>query len=244
MRRVIIICAVYCFLSVGLAVETGAEVRVRTGLDGEYLTTMVVPGGPPWRQGVWGGRSRMGLRHGSTVLNPAGDRLGDLIPTVGEGSQAPHHPWVVWSRFNGSDYDLVYSSWTYAWSRILRVTPESLRGDDLDPSLAFSSAGQPLIAWWNRDVEDGHGTVYFSMFVETGWLEPLQISDDSIGGQHPSIGIEDGTIVIRYDSDDGSLRISYQFLLLDPTTITDDIDPQGSLTQTALDASKGVSTKN
>jgi len=86
--------------------------------------------------------------------------------------------------------------------------------------------------------------VYFSMFVETGWLEPLQISDDSIGGQHPSIGIEDGTIVIRYDSDDGSLRISYQFPLLDPTTITDDIDPQGSLAQTFLDASKGVSTKN
>ena len=244
MKRIITICGVFFLLSIGLAVGTRAEVRVRTGADGAYEAITIVPGGPPWKQGIWSGRTRMGLRRGSAVLNPLGDRLGDLIPTIGEGSQAPHHPWAVWSRFNGSDYDLVYSSWTYAWSGISRVTRESLSGDDLDPSLVFSSAGQPLVAWWNRDVEDGHGTVYFSRFLEMGWLDPLQVSDDSIGGRHPVLEIENGAIVIRYDSDDGSMRITYYLVTLDPTTITDDIDPQAGLTGDTLSSSKQLTDKN
>jgi len=244
MRRVITICAASSLLFIGLAVGTGAEVRVHTGADGEYEGTTIVPGGPPWKQGIWSARARIGLGRDSAVLNPLGDRLGDLIPTISERNQVPHHPWAVWSRFNGSDYDLVYSSWTYnEWSGVSRVTLGSLGGDDLDPSLAFSRAGRPLITWWNQDAEDGHGTVYFSMFIETGWVVPLQVSHDSVGGRHPSIEIENGIIVIHYDSDDGSTRISYQLLPLDPTTITDDIDPQSGITSDSYDLAKRLGDK-
>ena len=47
MKKIILICAVYSLLSTGLAIETGAEVRVRTRPDGEYETTTIIPGGPP-----------------------------------------------------------------------------------------------------------------------------------------------------------------------------------------------------
>ena len=245
MKRVVIICAVFSLLSTGLAVGTGAEVRVHTSSTGEYERTTIIPGGPPWDPGIWNtrGRSR-GLRRGSTVLNPLGDRFGDLVPTITEGSQAPRHPWAVWSRFNGSDYDLVYSSWTYGWSRIKRVTQTPLSGDDLDASMVFSRAGQPLVAWWNRDVVDGHGTVYFSMFLETRWLDPFQISDDSVGGRHPSIEIENGAVVIRYDSDDGLTRMSYQLPMFDPTTITDDIDPQSTFSNGTVNTPKELPDRN
>jgi len=248
MKRVITICAVLSFFYAGLAVETDAEVRVRTRPDGEYLATTVVPGGPPWRPGVWSARARlsMGLRGGSAVLNPLGDRFGDLIPTLEERAQPPHHPWAVWSRFNGTDYDLVYSSWTYAWSSIRRVTREILRGDDLNPSLAFTTVGQPLIAWENRDLDDGHGSVYVSLFAAGNWTDPLKISDDSVGGRRPTIEITNDTIVIHYYSDDASRRISHPLVEIDPTTITDDIDPQAGLTDDVVigDTPKEVTQKN
>ncbi len=240
MKRVILACAVFSFLHTGLAVRTDAEVRVRTRPDGEYVATLIIPGGPPWRQGVWSTRARIGLRRGSAVLNPLGDRFGDLIPTIGEQRRAPHHPLAVWSRFNGTDYDLVYASWRYAWSPISQVTPGSLAGDDLDPSVAFTRAGQAVIAWWNRDLEDGHGAVYYSVFGGTGWLDPVKISNDSVGGRNPMIEVRRDTIVIHYTSDDGSVRISHPLSMIDPTTITDDIDPQGSLNNNESDSPKGV----
>ena len=135
----------------------------------------------------------------------------------------------MWGRFNGNDYDLVFSSWSYAWSPVSRVTNESLAGDDLDPSVVFSDAGLAWIAWWNRDLEDGHGSVYYSVFTATGWLRPIKISDDSVGGRRPTIEAGAESMVIEYDSDDGSVRITHELALIDPSTITDDIDPQGTL---------------
>ena len=57
------------------------------------------------------------------------------------------------------------------------------------------------------------------------------------------IEIENGIIVIHYDSDDGSTRISYQLLPLDPTTITDDIDPQSGITSDSYDLAKRLGDK-
>jgi hypothetical protein len=239
MKKIILGCAVFLFVFGDLSPRTQAEVRVRTAPGGEYLSTQIVPGGPPWRKGIWSSRARGGMRRGGAVLNAWGDRLGDLYPAIGEQNQTPHHPWAVWSRFNGSDYDLVYSWWTYAWSPITRVTIESLGGDDLDPDVAFSRAGRPWVAWWNRDLDDGHGSVYYSVFGNTGWIEPVKISNDTVGGRRPTIEIKDQGMLIHYRSDDGSERITSRVALFDPNTITDDIDPQGTLS----DGSKDLSDK-
>jgi hypothetical protein len=245
MKRTIIVCSVAFLILAALAPESGAEVRVHTRADGEYQTVTVVPGGPPWNQGVWsGGRGRLSLRSSSHVLNPMGDRIGDLVPTIVESSREPHHPWAVWSRFNGTDYDLVYSSWDYSWNAISEVSRESLRGDDLNPSLAFDRVGRPLLAWWNRDADDGHGTIYLSMFLESGWSEPVQISNEETGGRYPTIMMERGNIVIEYESDDGSMQMTFQIQSPNPTTITDDIDPQATLAGGAAEIVKETGGKD
>ena len=79
-------------------------------------------------------------------------------------------------------------SWDRSWSRILPVVAGSPAGDDLNPDVAFSVDGRALIAWWSRDANN-RGTVYFSMFLETTWMEPLKISTDGFGGRHPTIGV-------------------------------------------------------
>ncbi|NIM01270.1 MAG: hypothetical protein GTN89_10605 [Acidobacteria bacterium] len=232
-------------LFVGLAVQTEAEVRVRTQANGEYEATVIVPGGPPWKLGIWGTRLRVSSRGGDpALLNPHGDSFGDLRPTVAEQSLAPHHPWVVWSRFNGVDYDLVYSSWHYAWAKTSPVTRVRQAGDDLDPSIGFSAYGQPILAWWNRDIEDGSGAVYYSVFTGRGWSEPARISR-SFGGRHPVVDVQGETIMIHYDTDDGSNRLTFIVPFFDPATITDDIDPQTFLSVGGAEISaKGAKDKN
>lgn len=244
MKRLIALGAVLSLLCTGLAFQTDAEVRVRTSPDGEYDSTVIIPGGLPWEQGIWSSRTRGGARRGSIVLNPQGDRFGDLLPAVGEPSDAPHHPFVVWSRFNGTDYDLVYSSWRYGWSTIAPVTDQVIDGDDLNPDVAFSRAGVPLVAWWNSDASDGHGTVYYSVFTGARWLEPVRISHDSVGGRLPVIDVQGETITIHYESDDGLERLSYIMPTFDPTTITDDIDPQGLLNDGVGISAKGLKDRN
>lgn len=227
MRRIIIVLGLLGMTLVVMPCETDAEVAVRTDASGEYVSTVIIPGGPPWRPGIWGKRMRFGMRRDTTVLNPKGDLLGDMIPSIAEANAAPHHPWVIWSRYNGRDYDLVWSSWQRAWSRIAPVVAGSPAGDDLDADIAFAAAGRAVIAWWNRDAFD-RGTVYFSMFLDNAWMEPVKISIDDFGGRHPRIQIRHrGGIVIHYESDDGSMEMIQPVRLLGhPDTITDDIDPQ------------------
>lgn len=231
MRRMILIFGLSAFLLVGLLASPGsaAEVVVRTTRGGEYLSTTVIPGGPSWNPGVWGVRSRTSLRRGISVLNPDGDRRGDLAPEVVEAPTLPHHPWAVWSRFNGTDYDLVWSTWDRSWQEVSPLISAEVTqaGDDLDPSLTFNKLGRPLVAWWSQDVETGRGEVYFSMFLENQWMQPIRVSADELGGRQPQLYINrHGQIEIQYLSNDGTAELTQQILLFNPGTITDDIDPQ------------------
>lgn len=225
MQRVIILGILGLVLAGGF-VETAAEVSVRTDVNGEYVSTVIVPGGAAWSPGIWSGRARGSLRHSGSVLNPLGDRFGDMAPAIVDSNQPPHHPWAVWSRFNGRDYDLVWSSWSRAWQAIAPVIPGNPAGDDLSPELAFTRDGRPLVTWWNRD-SNGRGTVYFSVFLATGWMEPVQVSTPEYGGRFPSIEFtRRSQVEISYESDDGRMRFTQRIMMANPSTITDDIDPQ------------------
>jgi len=203
-------------------IPAAAEVAVRTERNGDYAGTEVIV-----RTGngseVWAPTMRSRRLH---TLNPFGDRRGDLWPAVVESSQVPHHPWVVWSRFNGADYDLVWSRWADgAWTSEQWIVGHGpTRGDDLDPDLRFSDDGLPYVVWW-RD-ENGIGRVYFSAFLAGRWAPPVAVSPSGKDGRHP---------VIRTATADGIVQIDYQFegetvsqalALVGPGTITDDINPQ------------------
>ena len=237
MQRAIIISAFLVLAGLGAATGVNAEVAVQTDATGDYVSTVLVPGGPQWNPGIWSPRARAGLRRGSAVLNPLGDRLGDLIPTVAENRVAPNYPWAVWSRFNGRDYDLVWASWDRAWSRVSPVLRGDSPGDDLDPSLAFSENGRPMVAWWTRN-EEGRGTVWFSMFLAEGWMTPVKVSRDLFGGRRPELYAGDGRIEVVYESSEGGLHLSTTLRITEPTTITDDIDPQGFISLTNHGVSK------
>ena len=232
MQRVIRIMGICSLLACAVVLATPealAEVSVRTTRGGEYVETVVTPGGPSWNPGIWGIRARASMRRGTAVLNPEGDRMGDLAPEIGEMSTAPHHPWAVWSRYNGQDYDLVWSAWNRSWSPVqsLRAGDTNFAGDDLDPSISFTKRGRPLLAWWNQNPETGRGEVYFSMFLSSQWMTPVRISSDDFGGRRPEVYLNrDGQIEIQYQSDDGAAELTQQVLLYNPGTITDDIDPQ------------------
>lgn len=158
-----------------------------------------------------------------SLLNPAGDLNGDLWPCVAENTVAPNHPWVVWSRFNGRDYDLAWSRWKGArWTAIRSVHAGTAAGDDLDADLTFDAQGRPYMVWWRN--ERGVGRVYLSVFLNARWMGAFQISDLSWDSRYPTIEIFDGgRIVVEYETETGLHAQVVRFN--QPVTITDDINP-------------------
>jgi hypothetical protein len=202
-----------------MTAETYAEVRVVTDRHGNYNTTRVLRSA---RTGdVW---SPLLRSEAKMKLNFNGYREGDLFPTIGESTVAPHYPWVVWSRYNRGRYDLAWSRWSDGgWRPIRWVEPANESpGDNLDADLTFDTAGRPHVVWW-RD-ENGTGRVYLSAFLDPIWMRPFAVSEEGVDGRYPSIEVvEPGTFVISFQTPEG---VAEQTIVFDlPVTITDDINP-------------------
>ena len=161
MRRDWLVTAL-CLLALVVSVQAVAEVRVITERDGTYRTTRVLL--DERGTGVWSE-----VRHGSSraALNVNGDWNGDFFPAIEESPVVPYHPWVVWSRLNGSQYDLAWSRWNDSgWEPIRWVEPaDSPPGDDFDVDMSFDEIGRPYIAWWRAEGEVGQ--VYLSMYLDS-----------------------------------------------------------------------------
>lgn len=225
LRRVVI--TGVCLIASGAALDALAEVSVRNGRDGNYVGTRVIAPELQSTRSLWSvrGKAQPGL-----TLNPMGDRNGDLWPTIAESTLAPHYPWVVWSRFNGTDYDLAWSRWTgSAWSSIQTVEPQTenkLPRHDLDPAVAFDAQGRPYLVWWRDDPQGG--TVLLSVFVGDTWRHAFAVSAAGVDGRYPTISVvAPGLLDVHYQTPAGTVR---QFVAFqDPVTITDDINPQVEL---------------
>jgi hypothetical protein len=220
-------------LSVGLIwlgllaapLDSGAEVRVRTDRQGHYDSIHVRVLGARWNTRVW---TAFGRGASGFALNPQGDRNGDGWPTIAESPSAPHLPWVVWSRYDGSDgdYDLAWSRWTPSgWEPVRWVAGSSrVQGDDMDADLGFDDGGQAYLVWWAE--EEGTARVYFSFFLTSRWLEPVQISDLGEDSRHPVMEvIAPGYLRVQYETPSGILERTVKLSSID--SITDDISPVG-----------------
>ena len=210
-----------CLVLLGTGMAVQAEVSVRTDSDGNYATTQVLTTGSRGQAAVWG-QNRRSSRNFHT-LNPRGDSTGDLWPVITEADIAPHHPWVVWSRFNGTDFDLVWSRWTAeGWRPVRRVELEPVAGDDLDPDLTFTSEGRPYLVW-SRE-ENGVSSIQFSAFLLLQWMPGFQISEPGVNSRYPTI-VEQfrDSILVEFDTPRGKVRKWVMFSR--PVTITDDINP-------------------
>lgn len=206
------------------ALPASAEVSVRFDRQGEYVTTQVLSGSIfASERKIWTPRGRGGHRW-NAVLNPYGDANGDLYPAVVESASTPHYPMVIWSGFNGLEYDLVWSRWSkHGWQPITWVAGSDGLGDDLDPDGVFDSQGRAYVVWW-RDEPQG-GRIYVSTLIGARWSTPCLVSDAEMDSRYPALTVEpDDTLTVRYETPEGPVTSLMVFSL--PDTITDDINPQ------------------
>jgi hypothetical protein len=220
MLRVLIIIGL-CLLIFGPSLDVRAEVSVRTDRAGKYVSTQLSTTGARGEPVVWGLRGRASRR--LHLLNPMGDLNGDLWPTISESNLAPHHPWVVWSRFNGTDFDLAWSRWAAGkWRPIHWLEGGPADGNDLDPDISFDAEGRPYLVWTRG--ADGSRQIYFSVFLLRRWMTGILISDSAIDSSFPVIVGHDGNVVeVEYTTPAGTVRQAVLFSR--PVTITDDINP-------------------
>jgi hypothetical protein len=208
-------------LAIGLAGLFEARGEVSARLDSETLqyAGMLVKYSSTSRH-IWSSTVPTVTRR---PLNPTGDTLGDLAPTVVENPQHNNWPMVVWSHPNGADYDLVFSRWTDAgWIPTQFVQADNFF-NDLDPRLAFNSQGRPYMVWWTD--EAGTGAVYFSIFLETRWMMPVRISSTGADSRHPDLTIQND-LRVRVVYDVGESQQVRTVTIPNSDTINDDIDPK------------------
>jgi hypothetical protein len=167
------------------AVPARAEVAAETNVFGNYLRTVVYASASVRHPRIW---SVTRMRLGLTPLNPQGDATGDLFPVVAENPAQQGWPLAVWSRFNGHDYDLVWSRWEgRSWSPVATVEASLSPFDAIDPVIAFNAKGRAHMVWMNQD--DSSSAVYLSVFESGQWMSPYRVSDPGEIAIRPGIEV-------------------------------------------------------
>lgn len=204
-----------------------AEISAELDEIGEYRRIVYRTNASEKNSRIWA--VQRGNKARNVALNQDGDVTADGWPVYVENHTNRNHPHIVWSRFNGHDYDLVWANWIeVGWSSTQWLEWDARSGDDLNPSLTKGEDGRPFLAWWND--EGGVGAVYMSIFLQTRWMEAFPVSVTTVDSRHPVIEIlDDGRIRIAYETPDG--MVSKILLFATPNTITDDIDPMEHLTE-------------
>ena len=213
-------------LAASLALPARAEVAAEVDAFGTYVRTVVIASSSSKSLKIWSPARGRTLR---LPLNVDGDLRGDLYPVILE-SPVNRQPWVIWSRWNGADYDLAWSRFVQgAWTAVLPLLDARAPGADLDPSMAFNDLGRAHVAWW-RD-EEGTGRVYLSMWLSSEWMAALPISDEGVDSRYPVVSVlPDRRIRVVFETPQGTVgRI---VAMNSGATITDDINPFDELTVT------------
>lgn len=210
----------------GLAVcvaPVRAEVSAVTDAAGSYVRTVIYASASPRNPRIW---SASRPRAGFTPLNVRGDLFGDSFPVVGENPTGQRWPWIVWSHFDGTDSQLVWSRWTGgAWSPIAPVEPAPAPGDALDPAIAFSADGRPYLAWLSES--GGRTSVEMSVYLATQWAPAFRVSEPGQDATNPKIAVlADGGIQVEYDT--AEVHVTKIIRFARPLSITDDTTPFGS----------------
>lgn len=216
--------------------DARAEVAAQTDPTGAYLGTIVTTNASTKKLKIW---SQNRARKDLVPLNPKGDVDGDLWPTIMENLVEGNHPWVMWSSFNGVDYDLKWARWLNGdWTEVRWLNEYGVAvGDDMDPVLAADSQGRTFAAWWRAD-EVGFGRIYFSFFLESHWTTPWPVTGDLVDSRYPEITMEsDDSIRIDYLTPGG--EATAWVILQRPDTITDELNPFEQNTLTTQDNPPG-----
>lgn len=231
---------VFAFMVLLLAADGAvrAEIVARTDRQGNYVGVEIITSDNRGTPVVWGASGRVSRE--DFVLNPDGDVNADLWPVIAEPPFGARHPWVVWSRFNGQDYDLVWSRWNgQGWQPVQPLVLDPTPGHDLDPSLTFDGNGRPQLTW-SRE-HDGISEVQYSTFRNRRWSTPVVVSERGVDSRYPVIvGFGPGSVDIEYTTPDEVVVKRVLFSV--PGTITDDINPMRHQRDVVIPIYKGPTT--
>ncbi len=94
-----------------------------------------------------------------------------ILPDTGCGFSGL--PWIVWSAFDGNDYEIFYSFWNGSkWSEEERITDNS--ATDSYPAISFLFGDVPIIVW-SRSYKDRNG-IYCRYRNDVKWSREIEIS--------------------------------------------------------------------
>ncbi|HEX5042835.1 MAG TPA: hypothetical protein VFV75_08000 [Candidatus Polarisedimenticolaceae bacterium] len=205
-----------------------AEVSAEVDAFGNYVRTVVVTAGSARRTKIW---SPFRSRSTRLMLNSTGDATGDGWPAILE-SPVDGKPWVVWSHFDGADFDLAWSRFGEGnWEPVKSLLALDSSDPDLDPVLAFDDGGRPYVTWWRNS--PAQGRIYVSLFLTTRWMIPLQVSDPGEDARTPTLVVlPDRRMQVSYSTPGGT--VTKLVVLNAGATITDDINPFGSFSVTTV----------
>jgi len=205
-----------------------AEVSVVTDGRGRVKRVVVMTKGADGA--IWGQvRSRVPLE---AMLNPLGDTLGDLAPTLAIHPKSGQ-PWAIWPRNEGNQKRLVVSYWTgKAWSAPQPIVAPDLYGSDqVEPRLVFDGAGTPYVIF----TESARPSrIRFVTVAKGTWTPALSLSDEKIDSRSPLAALTgDGTgLNIRWTTPAGETTrtLPTAVLVESATNLMDSPIPPGSTT--------------
>ena len=175
----------------GAVLPALAEVSVQNPGEPELIYIFGKQAGPdPWPS--------FGVVRGTPlafVLNPQGDLRGDKRPDI--VLQRGFPPAVVWSYWDGADFEIAFSEWDGAAWSVPRLLTDNA-ADDLDPKIILDAAGRPVITWWRTDATPA---VFSTRRTADGlWESETRVSQQGESARTPAIALPpDGHVRIGYE---------------------------------------------
>ncbi|NOR16075.1 MAG: hypothetical protein GQ544_10235 [Candidatus Aminicenantes bacterium] len=116
----------------------------------------------------------------SLTPNPSVPHFHPDAALNGEG-----YPAVVWSEFNGADYDVFYAAWEgRTWTPTEKIS-RNKNCADAQPSLIFYMDVLPAVAWTHSRM-DGT-TVLFSYKERNNWQNPISLTSELCQNHSPRL---------------------------------------------------------
>jgi hypothetical protein len=105
-------------------------------------------------------------------------------------------PAVVWSKFDGNDYEIAYSYFNGSiWSNYEFLTDNDQ--NDFDSRLAFNNEGTIKVTWW---VDEPVPEIYYKIRKNSEpWSSSVRVSNISENSKYPSLVASADTSYIPYE---------------------------------------------
>ncbi len=181
----IIFLLIYCFTIL-------AEISTVKDSDNNYSSHIFMYRDYPYNE-IW---KRFSNNPNRVPLNENGDSNCDGKPSF-TINPITGFPEVVWSKFDGNDYEIAYSYFDgLEWSNHEIITDNNF--NDFNPCIAFNNNGTLKITWWNDEPVQ---QVYYKIRKNSeDWSLKLRVSDHLEISRFPSIVALNNLSYISYET--------------------------------------------